>query len=59
MRLDHQNLVRRINEDVHPTPQPHPLGNRMSWVIFWFYVVAVAVVVSFVGGYLEGLEGVR
>jgi len=59
MNLDYQNLVRRINEEAHPTPQPHPLGSRMGWAIFWFYVVAVAAVVAFVGGYLEGLEGVK
>jgi len=56
MRLDHQDLVRRLHEEAHPTPQ---LGSRMGWAIFWFYVVAVAVIVAFVGGYIEGSNSLK
>jgi len=57
MRLDHQNLVRRINEEAHPTPQPHPLGSRMGWMVGIFYWTMCVMVLAFVVGFLQGGSG--
>lgn len=55
--LDHQNLVRRLNEEAHPTPQPHPLGSRLSWAIGIFYWTICVMFLAFVVGFLQGGSG--